>query len=123
MGGLVGGMLYQATTKLMLILKLDDGGDSFAIHGVCGMWGCVGCAMFAPMSLLRRVFPHIVDDQASRLWASSIAAASFGGWGFMIALLLLQALAAMGLLRVQPEAETWKVDLTQKERPRPPSWK
>jgi Amt family ammonium transporter len=44
--GLIGGLVYQGTSMLMLKLEIDDVVDAFAVHGACGLWGIVACGFF-----------------------------------------------------------------------------
>jgi Amt family ammonium transporter len=41
----LGGMLYDGASNLMKTLKIDDPIDAFAVHGACGAWGTLMCAM------------------------------------------------------------------------------
>eukprot|EP00441_Pelagodinium_beii_P032246 CAMPEP_0197637796 /NCGR_PEP_ID=MMETSP1338-20131121/12911_1 /TAXON_ID=43686 ORGANISM="Pelagodinium beii, Strain RCC1491" /NCGR_SAMPLE_ID=MMETSP1338 /ASSEMBLY_ACC=CAM_ASM_000754 /LENGTH=553 /DNA_ID=CAMNT_0043210267 /DNA_START=50 /DNA_END=1711 /DNA_ORIENTATION=- len=43
---IIGGMLYQAASMLLLKLAVDDPIDAFAVHGVCGAWGTLAAAFF-----------------------------------------------------------------------------
>jgi len=41
----LGGMIYEGASNLMKTLKIDDPIDAFAVHGACGAWGTLMCAM------------------------------------------------------------------------------
>merc|ERR1712048_1338192 len=42
----IGGFIYQGTPLAMKKAKIDDPIDAFAVHGACGAWGVMGCALF-----------------------------------------------------------------------------
>lgn len=44
--GLIGGLLYQGTSMLMVKLKVDDVVDAVGVHGTCGLWGIVALGFF-----------------------------------------------------------------------------
>ncbi|CAE8622715.1 unnamed protein product [Polarella glacialis] len=43
---LLGGLFYEAGSRLIKKLKIDDPVDAFAVHGVCGAWGVLAAALF-----------------------------------------------------------------------------
>ena len=45
--GAIGGVIYSATSKLQLMLKIDDVVDAGPVHFWCGIWGVLGFALFA----------------------------------------------------------------------------
>jgi len=45
--GVIGGMVYEASAKLQVMLKIDDVVNAGPVHFWCGIWGCVGLALFA----------------------------------------------------------------------------
>jgi len=44
--GIIGGFVYIGSSKLLLKLKIDDPLDACPIHGFCGIWGLLSCAIF-----------------------------------------------------------------------------
>merc|ERR1719502_923920 len=44
--GLVGGIIYTASSALQLALKIDDVVDAGPVHFWCGIWGVLGVALF-----------------------------------------------------------------------------
>jgi Amt family ammonium transporter len=45
--GMIGGMVYVGSSRLMLKLKIDDPLDATAVHFFCGMWGLLAGGFFA----------------------------------------------------------------------------
>ena len=44
--GLVGGLIYQASSMALQKFKIDDPVDAAPVHGFCGMWGVLAAALF-----------------------------------------------------------------------------
>jgi len=44
--GFLGAFVYQGTSMLMRLLKVDDVVDAFAVHGACGFWGLLALGFF-----------------------------------------------------------------------------
>jgi len=44
--GVIGGVIYLCTSRLLKKLKVDDPLDAFPIHGACGAWGVLAAALF-----------------------------------------------------------------------------
>lgn len=44
--GIIGALVYIGSSKLLLKLKIDDPLDAAPIHGFCGFWGLLSCAIF-----------------------------------------------------------------------------
>jgi Amt family ammonium transporter len=44
--GVIGGVIYLGTSRLLKKLKVDDPLDAFPIHGACGAWGVLAAALF-----------------------------------------------------------------------------
>jgi len=42
----IGALLFQATSSLLRLLRIDDPLDAFAVHGACGAWGVFAAALF-----------------------------------------------------------------------------
>jgi Amt family ammonium transporter len=44
--GLVAGIIYQASSMLIVRAKVDDVVDAFAVHGMNGLWGTIAVGLF-----------------------------------------------------------------------------
>lgn len=44
--GFIGAFFYHGASCLMRRLKIDDPLDAFAVHGACGLWGCLAVGFF-----------------------------------------------------------------------------
>jgi len=44
--GIMAGCIYEAGTRWLIWMKIDDPVDAGSVHGACGMWGTVAAAIF-----------------------------------------------------------------------------
>merc|ERR1719221_530694 len=44
--GIIGGLVYQGGSMLLVKLKIDDPVDACPVHGFCGVWGVLAAALF-----------------------------------------------------------------------------
>ena len=47
MGGIGSGLVYRLASKWLLLCKIDDPLDAFAVHGAGGGWGVLAAAFFS----------------------------------------------------------------------------
>jgi len=45
--GLLSGLVYVFSSKLLVMLKIDDAVDAVPVHFFCGIWGCIAAGLFA----------------------------------------------------------------------------
>jgi len=45
--GIIGGVVYVLSSKLLIKLKIDDAVDAIPVHFFNGMWGCIATGLFA----------------------------------------------------------------------------
>merc|ERR1719461_1517808 len=64
--GAIGGLVYLATARMLIKLKIDDPLDASSVHGFCGFWGVVAVAIFA------------TEDNISVAYSDFMAEMSFG---------------------------------------------
>lgn len=44
--GIIGGLIYKASSDLLQKWKIDDPIDAFPVHGMCGIWGVLAVGFF-----------------------------------------------------------------------------
>lgn len=44
--GIIAGFIYEAGTRWLMWMQIDDPCDAGSVHGACGMWGTVAAAIF-----------------------------------------------------------------------------
>jgi Amt family ammonium transporter len=95
--GIVAGVVCYGAIIALDMLKIDDPVSAFPIHGVCGAWGLIACAVFGgkPMGA------QLTGTIAIALWAAVTMGITFG------------ILKAIGLLRVTAEEEMTGLDISE----------
>jgi len=83
--GAIGALVYNGTSALILMLKLDDVVDAFAVHGACGIWGCIAASLFATERNYALAYGHQADQ-----WGLF-----YGGGGKLLAANLIFILAVL----------------------------
>merc|ERR1719502_2073630 len=111
--GLLGGFVYLMSSKTVLhICKVDDPLDAFSVHGACGFWGVISCALFAAAELSggrdgafygsgKPLVAGFMFCMADIAWTSALCACMF------------IPLKAAGLLRVSAEVEDAGMDVSK----------
>eukprot|EP00339_Tiarina_fusa_P026250 CAMPEP_0117032456 /NCGR_PEP_ID=MMETSP0472-20121206/23262_1 /TAXON_ID=693140 ORGANISM="Tiarina fusus, Strain LIS" /NCGR_SAMPLE_ID=MMETSP0472 /ASSEMBLY_ACC=CAM_ASM_000603 /LENGTH=575 /DNA_ID=CAMNT_0004741095 /DNA_START=30 /DNA_END=1757 /DNA_ORIENTATION=- len=56
--GFVAGILYLCSSKLLIVLRLDDAVDAIPVHLVGGMWGMLSVGLFASPLRLEKAYGH-----------------------------------------------------------------
>jgi len=99
--GVVSGLLFFLSSKLLKHLKIDDPLDAFSVHGVGGMWGVVA-------SGLTRVI--VGDAEVKILTGCLIGVAAIIGWSILCALIIFLPLQFFEIFRVAEEIEDVGLD-------------
>ena len=95
--GAIAGVIVVLGIIALDKLKIDDPVGAFPVHGLCGVWGGIACAIFGGKPLVAQIVGTLVIP----LWAFSTLA------------LLFLVLKGAGMLRVSPEEEMEGLDITE----------
>jgi len=109
--GLVGGLMYQATSMLIKKLKIDDVVDAFAVHGACGCWGILAVGFFGnPDEGIggNGVF-YGGDQLGTQIFAAFIIIIWVGG----LSILIFLPLRLLGMLRMGDEFQEKGADVME----------
>jgi ammonium transporter, Amt family len=120
LGG-VAGVLVVLGVELLEWLRIDDPIGAVPVHGLCGIWGTLSLGLFA-CGKYGATGPIAPDNSAALkglfygggtqvLAAQAIGSASITIATFAVAMAVMLAVNAMGLLRVSEEGETYGLDL------------
>jgi Amt family ammonium transporter len=99
--GVVSGLIFVGSSKLLKMLKVDDPLDAFSVHGANGLWGVIA-------SVLTRVF--VGKAEMKVLSGCLIGAGVIIGWTIVTSVLIFMPLSCLRLLRVSPDIETKGLD-------------
>lgn len=106
--GILSGMiLYCAEYILLHWMKVDDPIGAIAVHGVCGVWGTVALALFAPIENLP------LDSRFDQFVVQLTGVVSVFIWAFSTGFLFFWLLRSFGQLRISPEEEMQGLNMAE----------
>jgi Amt family ammonium transporter len=119
--GAVAGVIVVAGVELLEYLRIDDPIGAVPVHGICGIWGTLSLGLFA-VGKYGATGPLAPDNSAplkglfyggglTLLKAQFIGSAIITVATFAVAMAVMYAVNAMGLLRVTKEGEEYGLDL------------
>jgi len=131
LGGVAGFVVY-AGVELLEWLRIDDPIGAWPVHGLCGIWGTLSLGLFAA-GKYGATGPIAADNSApltglfygggtQLLIAQAIGSAIITVSTFAVALVLMYAVNAMGILRVSKEGEAYGLDLHEHGVPAYPEY-
>jgi len=131
LGG-IAGFVVVAGVELLEWLRIDDPIGAWPVHGLCGIWGTLSLGLFAS-GQYGATGPFAPDNSApltglfygggmQLLIAQAIGSAIVTVSTFSVALVLMYAVNAMGVLRVSREGETYGLDLHEHGIPAYPEY-
>jgi Amt family ammonium transporter len=120
LGG-VAGFIVVGGVELLEYLRIDDPIGAVPVHGICGIWGTLSLGLFA-CGKYGATGPFAADNSAPLkglfygggmqvLIAQTIGSAIITLSTFVVAMALMYAVNAMGLLRVSEEGEREGLDV------------
>ncbi len=119
--GAVAGVIVVVGVELLEYLRIDDPIGAVPVHGMCGIWGTLSLGFFAS-GQYGSTGPFAPDNTAplaglfygggtTVLVAQLIGSAIITVSTFVVALVVMYVINAMGLLRVSEEGERHGLDL------------
>merc|ERR1719446_1768598 len=115
--GLVSGVVYVFSSKLLVKLKVDDAVDAIPVHGFCGIWGCIATGIFASDRLVQLAYgpagkAGILYGDGNLIICEICGILFIIAWtaGIMTPFFLI--LNFMGLFRVDPTEEKVGLDIS-----------
>src|SRR5262249_9672901 len=120
LGG-IAGFVVVAGVELLEYLRIDDPIGAVPVHGMCGIWGTLSLGLFA-CGKYGATGPFAADNSAPLkglfygggtqvLVAQTIGSLIVTLSTFAVAMALMYAVNAMGVLRVSAEGETEGLDI------------
>ena len=115
--GLISGIVYVGSSKLLVKLKIDDAVDAIPVHFFCGIWGCIATGLFAAP---RHVGLAYSDGHSAGAFYgdSNLIVNEILGVGFIMLWVggtmtpFFLALNALGMFRVDPLEEKVGLDIS-----------
>ncbi len=106
--GVVAGVLVTLGVKLLDKLKIDDPVGAWPVHGLCGIWGLIACAVFGDGSY----WGEAGNGALYGNWTAQVVGAiAVPLWAFATLFILFTILKKLNALRVSPEEEIRGLDI------------
>lgn len=106
--GAVAGVLVVLGIVALDRCRIDDPVGAFPVHGLCGIWGGIACALFGDGGYWGEAAEGVVYGNFTAQMVGSIAIPAFA---FASMFILFSVLKAANILRVSPEEETQGLDI------------
>mmetsp|Transcript_7448 Transcript_7448/g.19549 ORF Transcript_7448/g.19549 Transcript_7448/m.19549 type:complete len:521 (-) Transcript_7448:645-2207(-) len=109
--GILGACAYRAASKLMLHMRIDDPLDAVAVHGACGYWGLLSCALLSTPELSTAITSGRNTDGglfyggSDMLGAVCLFLLAHIAWVGTLSSLMFFGLRKLAILRVPPHLE------------------
>jgi Amt family ammonium transporter len=131
LGG-IAGFIVVGGVELLEWLRIDDPIGAVPVHGICGIWGTLSLGFFAS-GQFGATGPLAPDNSAplaglfygggtTVLVAQLVGSAIVTVATFVVSLVVMYAVNAMGLLRVSAEGENYGLDLHEHGIPAYPEY-
>ena len=112
--GFVAGLVYNFGSWLSLFLKIDDVVDAVAVHGWCGVWGCIAAALFSRQAEMMEVYGSskvgLFYGGGNILSTNVVLICAVIGWTGMWMFTFFGACYYAGVLRVSENEEQNNID-------------
>jgi len=106
--GLIGGIVYVLSSKLVKKLSIDDPLDAYSVHGACGFWGVIAVGLFADTDKLKGAFYGGAGTFFGNQLASALIIAL---WSSAFTFILMMPLKLLNLLRTSEASEEIGLDM------------
>jgi len=116
--GLIAGWVYVFSSKLLILLKIDDAVDAIPVHFFNGMWGCIATGVFASPRLVDQAYstdhsPGFLYGGGGALLACEICGILFIiAWTVGLMFPFFTVLKVIGWFRVDPLEEQVGLDIS-----------
>ena len=108
--GLVAGALVVIGVLMLDKLKIDDPVGAWPVHGLCGLWGCIACALFQYQDAAGAYY---WGEDTAGLVTQLIGCVAYAVWAFVTMAIVFYILKAIGWLRVSREEEEAGLDISE----------
>lgn len=111
--GLVGGVVsFFAIAMLKPRLGYDDALDAFGCHGVAGIWGSIGTALFASKAINPAGADGVIYGNLSLLKVHLISAGSVALYAAVVTFVILKVIGLFTNIRTEKEDENIGLDVS-----------
>ena len=108
--GLVAGALVVLGVLMLDKFRIDDPVGAWPVHGLCGLWGCIACALFQYEDAAGNYY---WGEETATLPTQLIGCVVYAVWAFVTMAIVFYGLKAIGWLRVSEEEEAAGLDISE----------
>ena len=105
--GVIGSAICYAATHTLERLKIDDAIGAFPAHGMCGIWGTLAFALFAPMSALGGL------SRFEQLGVQALGSVTAAAWAFSVTAVVLVTMKRFDFFRVTDKEEIQGLNISE----------
>jgi len=115
--GLIAGPVYVLSSKLLVMLKIDDAVDAIPVHFFNGIWGCLATGIFASRRMVSMTYgdewsPGLFYGSGSLIVCEICGILFIIGWVLVTMLPFFYVLKMLGMFRVDPIEEKVGLDIS-----------
>jgi len=111
--GAIGAVVYMLSSKLMLLLKIDDPLDAGSVHGTVGIWGCLAVGIFASPAEIDTAYGCADADMGAQFVTQLVGVIAIIAWVGFWSIITFVILSKAGWLRVPAEVEEAGLDISE----------
>merc|ERR1712150_193168 len=120
--GIIGGIVYYASSQMLLRLHIDDVVDASPVHYFCGIWGVISAGLLAKPENVEMsygihescgAFYKCHGHGGPQLAANLVFIIATSAWVGVIGCIVFGILKAAGCLRVSEETEDIGMDMAE----------
>jgi Amt family ammonium transporter len=112
--GFVSALVYLGAASLLLRLRIDDPLEAVALHGACGVWGCLAVGIFSTRQNIATAYGYDNDAmvRGEQFGVQLVGVLAIIAWTAATSGLLFFTMKAAGILRVPDSEEIAGLDVT-----------
>lgn len=108
--GLIGGLVYVGSSKLIKKIGIDDPVDASPVHGFCGMWGVIAPGLFAGQKYFDSAYSGNprgcdVEDRGAQLTFQIVGLVAIFAWVTVFSVALFGGLKLAKKLKLSEEEQ------------------
>lgn len=111
-GAIAGIVFYVFVIIFKEKLKVDDACDVIAIHGMTGVWGSIGVALFASPAITGGALTGLVYGSTALLPIQTLAIVVTAAYSFTLTYIIMQIMNKVRPIRLKPDEEEIGEDVT-----------
>lgn len=116
--GAVGGIVYQAASRLLVRLQIDDPVDASPVHFFCGIWGVLAAGLFATEGKVKATYGYadgwgaFYGGGGKQFAIQVLGVVAIAGWSCSLAIVMFGLLKKFNSFRSKKDDEMQGLDVS-----------